>query len=148
MGKFHTPLKVEEISSGGLFERGKYRLLAPLVYWSDSIQDYIIVNERDVTDFDSTPRFIPFLYALLGNRSKPAMVLHDHGYDGKHETITGHGIVLSRAEWDKVLRGANYECLRIDNPETISDSLINLACLGIAWAIWAGVRLGGWSHWK
>jgi len=47
-----------------------------------------------------------------------------------------------------VLRGATYESLRIDNPETLLDSLINIACLGIAWAIWIGVRLGGWAHWK
>lgn len=146
MGKFLTPLKVEEVSRGGLFKRAQYRLTEPLVYLSNTV-GVIIASERKLTDFDSTPR-IPIFYMVLGDRGKPAATLHDTLYDEPHETIPGSGITVNRATADKVLRGATYECLRIDNPDTLSDSLINILCLGIAWAIWIGVRLGGWAHWK
>ena len=146
MGKFLTPLKVEEVSRGGLFKRAQYRLTEPLVYLSNTV-GVIVVNECEITDFDSTPR-VPIFYMLLGDRGKAAAVLHDHLYTVPHERIAGTGLTVDRATADKVLRGATYESLRIDNPETLLDSLINIACLGIAWAIWIGVRLGGWAHWK
>lgn len=146
MGKFLTPLKVEEVSRGGLFKRAQYRLTEPLVYLSNTV-GVIVVNECEITDFDSTPR-VPIFYMLLGDRGKAAAVLHDHLYTVPHERVAGTGLSVDRATADKVLRGATYECLRIDNPESLSDSVINIVCLGIAWAIWAGVRLGGWAHWK
>jgi len=146
MGKFLTPLKVEEVSRGGLFKRAQYRLTEPLVYLSNTV-GVIVVNECEITDFDSTPR-VPIFYMLLGDRGKAAAVLHDHLYTVPHERVAGTGLSVDRATADKVLRGATYESLRIDNPETLLDSLINIACLGIAWAIWIGVRLGGWAHWK
>lgn len=146
MGKFLTPLKVEEVSRGGLFKRAQYRLTAPLIYQSNTV-GVIIVNECEVTDFDSTPR-IPVFYMLLGNRGKAPATIHDQLYDPPHERISGTGLTVDRATADKVLRGATYECLRIDEPESVLDSIINIVCLGIAWAIWAGVRLGGWAHWK
>lgn len=146
MGKFLTPLKVEEISRAGLFKRARYQLMEPLIYRSNTV-GLIVVDERQETDFDSTPR-IPVFYWLLGDRGKPAAVLHDHLYTPPHERIAEAGFVVDRRTADKVLRGATYECLRIDNPESLSDSLINIVCLGIAWAIWAGVRLGGWAHWE
>ena len=146
MGKFLTPLKVEEVSRGGLFRRARYQLIEPLIYLSNTV-GLIIVDERQETDFDSTPR-IPVFYWLLGDRGKAAAVLHDYLYGQRHERIAETGLKVDRLTADKVLRGATYECLRIDNPESLSDSLINIVCLGIAWAIWAGVRLGGWAHWK
>ena len=146
MGKFLTPLKVEEVSRGGLFRRARYRLADPLIYRSNTV-GLVVVDECEITDFDSTPR-IPIFYMLLGDRGKAAAVLHDHLYTVPHERVAGTGLSVDRATADKVLRGATYECLRIDNPESLSDSLINIACLGIAWAIWIGVRLGGWAHWK
>lgn len=146
MGKFLTPLKVEEVSRGGLFRRARYRLTDPLIYRSNTV-GLVVVDECEITDFDSTPR-IPIFYMLLGDRGKAAAVLHDHLYTPPHERVTGSGFVVDRRAADKVLRGATYECLRIDNPESLSDSLINIVCLGIAWAIWIGVRLGGWAHWK
>ena len=138
MGKFLTPLKVEEVSRGGLFKRAQYRLTEPLVYLSNTV-GVIVVNECEITDFDSTPR-VPIFYMLLGDRGKAAAVLHDHLYTVPHERVAGTGLSVDRATADKVLRGATYESLRIDNPETLLDSLINIACLGIAWAIWIGVR--------
>jgi len=146
MGKFLTDLQVKEVSRGGLFKRARYQLTAPLIYQSNTV-GLIIVDECQLTDFDSTPR-VPVFYMLLGDRGKPAAVLHDYLYTPPHERIADSGFMVDRGIADKVLRGATYECLRIDEPESVLDSIINIACLGIAWAIWAGVRLGGWTHWK
>lgn len=146
MGKFLTELQVKEVSRGGLFRRARYQLTAPLIYRSSTV-GLIVVDECALTDFDSTPR-IPIFYMLLGNRGKAPATIHDQLYDPPHERISGTGLTVDRATADKVLRGATYECLRIDEPESVLDSIINIACLGIAWAIWAGVRLGGWTHWK
>lgn len=146
MGRFLTDLAAVEIDKGGLFKRPRYRLTSPLIYESDTV-GLIIADQERVTDYDSTPR-IPIFYMLLGNRAKAPATIHDQLYDPPHERITGSGIYVDRATADKVLRGATYECLRISEPETLFDSLINIACLGIAWLIWAGVRIGGASHWK
>lgn len=145
MGKFLTPLQVQEISRPGLFRSAKYKLTEPLVYRSNHV-GLIVVNECEETDFDSTPR-VPIFYMLLGDRGRAAAVLHDHLYTPPHETMNGSEYVVSRSMADAVLRGATYECLRIDNPESLADNLANIACLGIAWAIWVGVRIGGWAHW-
>ena len=146
MGKFLTDLQVKEVSRGGLFKRARYQLTAPLIYQSNTVGE-IIVSEKQTTDFDSTPR-VPFFYWLLGDRGKAAAVLHDYLYTPPHKCFSSACSMVDRATADKVLRGATYECLRIDEPESVLDSIINIACLGIAWAIWAGVRLGGWAHWK
>lgn len=146
MGKFLTELQVKEVSRGGLFRRARYQLTAPLIYRSSTV-GLIVVDECALTDFDSTPR-IPIFYMLLGNRGKAPATIHDQLYDPPHERISGTGLTVDRATADKVLRGATYECLRIPEPETVLDSIINIACLGVAWAIWFGARLGGWSHWK
>lgn len=146
MGRFITNLESIEIDKGSLFKRPRYRLTSPLIYRSKTV-GLIISDQDSVTDFDSTPR-IPIFYMLLGNRGKAAAALHDHLYREKHELITGYGITVDRATADKVLRGATYEGLRVTEPETLADNLINIICLGIAWLIWAGVRIGGASHWK
>lgn len=146
MGRFLTDLQVKEISRGGLFKRARYQLTAPLIYRSSTV-GLIIVDECALTDFDSTPR-VPIFYMLLGDRGKAAAVLHDHLYTPPHKQIAGIGSVVDRSTADKVLRGATYECMRIDNPELLTDNLINIVCLGIVWLIWAGVRVGGWLHWR
>lgn len=142
MGKFYTDLQVREIKRATLFSRAQYALTSPLIYKSDTI-GFIIVDECEKTDFDSTPR-LPFFYWILGNRGKPPAVLHDHIYDKKCDYA---GNPISRLVADKVLRGATYESLRIDSPMTLGDSLYNILCLGVVWLIWSGVRLGGWMHW-
>ncbi len=135
---------MREIDSGGLFRRPRYQLTEPLIYRSSNIGLVIVDSDFD-TDFDSTPR-VPILYMLLGNRGKYPAVLHDKLYTLPHESIPG--VTVTRAMADKVLRGATYENLRISNPETVSDSLLNIICLWVSWGIWAGVRLFGWRHWR
>lgn len=144
MGTFYTKPSMREIDSGGLFRRPRYQLTEPLIYRSSNIGLVIVDSDFD-TDFDSTPR-VPILYMLLGNRGKYPAVLHDKLYTLPHESIPG--VTVTRAMADKVLRGATYENLRISNPETVSDSLLNIICLWVSWGIWAGVRLFGWRHWR
>lgn len=148
MGRFLTELNVIEVKRGTLFRRPLYKIASPLIYWSSTLDDYIIVDTGRLTDFDSTPRIIPFLYAFLGDRGKAPSVLHDFGYTSPHETSTGSGKILSRAQWDQVLRGATYEGLRLSEPETVADSFVNILSIVVAWCIWAGVRLGGWRRWQ
>lgn len=146
MGKFFTDLELKEIEQGKLFTPARYRHISPLIYWSKNI-GWVIVEAGSETDLDSTPR-VPFFYRLLGNRGKRAAATHDHLYTPPHRPILQCEKTITRAMADKVLRGATYEDLRINNPETLADSLINICCLGIAWMIWAGCRIGGWAHWK
>jgi len=144
MGAFYTKPSMREIDSGGLFRRPRYRLTEPLIYRSSNIGLVIVDSDFD-TDFDSTPR-VPIFYMLLGNRGKYPAVLHDKLYTPPHESIPG--VTVTRSMADKVLRGATYESLRVTEPETLADNLINITCLWIAWLIWVGVRIGGASHWK
>lgn len=147
MGKFLTPLKMEEIDRGGLFKPARYRLIEPLIYNSRKL-GIIIADAGEETDLDSTPR-IPIFYRLLGNRGKPPAVLHDTLYSKPHTTLpNGQGREVTRAEADAALRGSTYEGLRIAEPESLLHNIINILCLCIAWAIWAGVRIGGASHWE
>lgn len=146
MGRFYTDLASVEVNKGGLFKAPRYRLTAPLIYFSNHI-GIIIVDTNEETDFDSTPR-IPIFYRILGNRGKAPAALHDKLYTPPHESITGTGRIVTRVMADEVLRGATYEGLRISEPETLKDSVINILALGVAWMIWAGVRVGGWTHWK
>jgi len=144
MGAFYTKPSMREIDSGGLFRRPRYRLTEPLIYRSSNIGLVIVDSDFD-TDFDSTPR-VPIFYMLLGNRGKYPAVLHDKLYTPPHESIPG--VTVTRSMADKVLRGATYESLRVTEPETLADNLINITCLWIAWLIWVGARIGGASHWK
>lgn len=62
-------------------EKGKRRLLCPLVYIS-SIAGEIVVPEGFKTDFASVPR-IPVAYLLTGDTANAAAVVHDYLYSTK-----------------------------------------------------------------
>jgi hypothetical protein len=118
MGYFATALKVEPASA---FDGQEWRLLAPLVFVSD-VAGRIVVPAGFVTNFASVPR-IPGVYELCGNTSSVAATIHDYAY-------TTH--IVSRRVADAILREAS-------------------AATGVPgwrrWAMWAGVRAFGWSHW-
>lgn len=103
-------------------EPALYRLLAPVVYQSDVADDTFVVPKGFVTDLASVPR-VPIAYWLAGGTSNEASIVHDYLYSS-HKT--------TRAVADAVLREAS-------------------AVTGVPtwrrWIIWAGVRLGGGSHW-
>lgn len=114
-------LRIEPASE---FDDGRWRLTAPLQYYSDVLGGITLeIPAGFVTDFASVPR-IPVVYELCGATSAEASVVHDYLYTTK---------AFPRALCDDVLREAS-------------------AITGVpAWRrnlMWAGVRLFGGSHWK
>lgn len=102
-------------------DTGKWYLFAPLVYESDKAGRVITVPAGFPTDLASTPR-IPIIYEVAGNIAVRAAVVHDYLYTSGRE---------SRA---------------------VADAVFLEACevTGVPWfrrwAMWAGVRVGGSSH--
>ena len=147
MGKFQSPLRVEK--------RGEreWVLLEPLIYQSNNV-GVIVVDAGFVTNFGSVPR-LPFLYMLFGGVGDEAATLHDWLYRKEHTRHSSRAVYSSAVlnDWkhnnrpvkretaDKVLRGVIIECL------TRSGLSVWRAKL-TAWAMWAGVRIGGASHWE
>lgn len=100
---------------------GKWILGRALVYKSDVAKTIITVPAGFKTDLASVPR-LPIVYWLAGGTSSKAAVVHDYLY------TTG---LVPRDVADAVLREAS-------------------ACIGVPgwrrWIMWAGVRIGGGSH--
>jgi hypothetical protein len=101
---------------------GKWILMANLRYESDVAMRTIVVPAGFQTDLASVPR-LPFVYLLCGDCAREAAVVHDYLY-------STHPV--DRATADAVLREAS-------------------AVTGVPawrrWLMWAGVRIGGASHW-
>ena len=93
-----------------------------------------------VTNFASVPR-LPLMYWAFGGIGDEAATLHDWLYRKEHTQSTGHERQIDRETADKVLRGVIVECLT-------KDGTSKLKAKAIAWAMWAGVRIGGASHWE
>lgn len=74
--KFLSKLDVELISDTA----DKWRLKAPLVYYSAFLKQTVTVPEGYITDFASVPR-LPLAYALAGNTARLAAVVHDYLYE-------------------------------------------------------------------
>lgn len=100
-----------------------WKLDSPLIYQSDVAGMTFTVPAGFTTDLASTPR-IPFVYEIGGGVANKASVIHDFIY-------STHPVTRSVA--DAVLKEAS-------------------AVTGVArWRrvlMWAGVRVGGASHWK
>lgn len=117
MSKFLSRLYLVDVDDAD----GKWYVFKPLLFNSAVAGRVITVPEGFPTDLASTPR-IPFIYEMLGNIGARAAVVHDYLYTSGRE---------SRAMADDVLMEALEAC-------------------GVSrfkrWAMWAGVRLGGASH--
>lgn len=100
---------------------GKWIVGRALVYKSDVAKTIITVPAGFKTDLASVPR-LPIVYWLAGGTSNKAAVVHDYLY------TTG---LVPRDVADAVLREAS-------------------GCIGVPawrrWIMWAGVRVGGGSH--
>ena len=104
-------------------QSGTWVLDADFTYFSEIIGGKITVPKGFSTDFASVPR-IPVVYLLYANRGRKAAVIHDYLYR------TGSAI---RSICDAVFR----EALIADGES-----------LPVAWAMWAGVRIGGMFAYK
>ncbi len=147
MGRFLTELDVKRLPDKN--GRKQWKLLSPLIYESVNV-GIIIVPTGFITNFANVPR-VPVIYLIFGEAGDEEAVLHDFLYQNPHVTISNGGITVDRSTADKVLRGARYSCDRINLDEyesvTLTSVLNNMwAYLG-AWCFWAGVRVGGSSHW-
>lgn len=101
---------------------GKWVVVQPVVYQSDVAGRTITVPFGFVTDLASVPR-LPLVYDLCGSTASEAAIVHDYLYSTH---------LVDRATADAVLREAS-------------------AVTGVPawrrWLMWAGVRVGGASHW-
>lgn len=122
MSKFWTQLDVVLLSDSANNGRGSWRLQNPLIYESDVAAQVFIVPVGFVTDFASVPR-IPGVFELLGDTAHEAAALHDWLY-------TTHPVPRDIA--DAVLQ----EAAKVSGTSAFK-----------AWLLWAGVRVGGASHW-
>jgi hypothetical protein len=122
MSKFLTPLEIELIEDGVSEYRGLWRVKSPLVYQSDVAGKTITVPAGFITDLESCPR-LPGVFLLFGEIAHAAAVCHDFLYTAP--------VIVDRETADAVLYEA---CLLSGIPKWR------------AYGIWAGVRIGGGSH--
>lgn len=122
MSKFLTDLDVVLLSDSANSDRGSWKLQNELIYQSDVAAQVFVVPAGFVTDFASVPR-VPLAFDLVGDTAHAAATLHDWLY-------TTHPV--SRDMADAVLQ----EAAKVSGVSPFK-----------AWLMWAGVRMGGASHW-
>ena len=120
MAAFLTKLVLELADNR---DDGLWIVQQPLVYQSDVAGQTFTVPTGFQTDLASVPR-IPIAYLLTGGTSNEAAVVHDFLYTQPHP--------VPRAMADAVLKEA---------------SAVTGVPMWRRWLIWAGVRVGGNSHW-
>jgi hypothetical protein len=118
MTKFLTELDVCCISDKA------WRLTDFLIYES-ALVGIIIVPKGFETDFASVPR-VPIFFTLFGDRAHREAVLHDYLY--RTDAVPE----LDRSQVDRVFLEAMTERGK---------------GFFVRWAMYAGVRLGGWTAW-
>lgn len=130
MSRFQTPLDLRDEnveSKHGV----RFELLGPLVYASDYLGLTIFVPAGFVTDLASIPQALWAVLPPIGPYDEAAVV-HDYLYQhGGGFRVNGRP--LERVDADRVLAEACAVCgvSRIKR-----------------WAIFAGVRVGGWLPWR
>lgn len=142
MGRFITPLRVEQVSEATLTKNAVWRLTEPLIYESDKI-GLVIVDRDTVTDFATVPR-LPISYFLAGGRSNSPAVLHDHLYGQKN---TGRCKQISRLQADNLIFEAILDSLP-DDGYSVKSILRRQLVYVLAGLTWLGVRSFGWMYWK
>lgn len=96
----------------------------PFRYQSDVAGQIITVPVGFYTDFASVPRWLPVIYALLGDTGHGASVVHDWLY---------YSAITDREVADRVIREAAIAC-------GVSAWKANL--------FYRGVHMGGWKAWS
>ncbi len=96
----------------------------PFRYQSDVAGRIITVPVGFFTDFASVPRWMPVIYALLGDRAHEAAAVHDWLY---------YSAITTRVIADEVIREAIEVC-----------GISHWQAMLFYW----GVRAGGWVAWN
>lgn len=143
MGKFITPLKVEQVSEATATKNALWKLTEPLIYQSSKL-GLVIVDRDKITDFASVPR-LPISYLLAGGRSNAPGVLHDGLYDPEHET--GRGLKVTRLQADNLIFEATLDSFPVEGYSVKSILKRQLVYL-LAGVTWLGVRFFGWLYWE
>lgn len=120
MSRFLSNLLLEDATND---DDGRWIVARELIYESDIANCTIIVPAGFQTDLASVPR-LPVVYLFMGDRAHRAAVIHDWIYS--------QGL-FSRKLADAVFREASAA--------TGVNSVVR-------WLMWAGVRIGGSSHYK
>lgn len=128
MSRFLTPLRTELVDEID----DLHELLAPLRYYSALLLCQIIAPTGFLTDFASVPRIV-CAYLMFGGKGKRAAVIHDLLYSGQKLLVNGEVRALTREECDAVFKEA-----------LLASGYSHFT----AWSMYAGVRLGGASHFK
>lgn len=143
MGKFHTPLRVEQISEATSIAPAVWKFSDPLIYESSKL-GIVIVDRNELTNFASVPR-LPFAYWLMGGRSNAPAGLHDKLYGPEHDT--GRGKIVTRMQADNLIFEATVDSLEIKG-YSLKSIIMNLAVYVVAGLTWVGVRSFGWLYWE
>lgn len=146
MGKFLTPLEVQQISEATPDRPAKFKLTDALVYDSKTI-GLIIVPEGFITDFASVPR-VPIAYLITGGLGNSAATLHDFLYTKPHSTMTSCVNPVTRKQADRVLRGAIIDGMSVDIGASIIGGLKSIYYVAIAHVMYLAVRCLGFRHWE
>lgn len=107
----------------GAEDGAAWTVVAPFLYSSDVLDRIVTVPEGFETDLASVPR-LPVVYLLTGATGNEAAVVHDFLYSVQ---------LCTRKQADDVF----YEA-------AVASGMPKWR----AWLMWAGVRLGGGSHWS
>lgn len=104
--------------------KGTYRLLAEFVYFSELLDQTIIVPKDFLTDFASVPRIVG-AYLLFGGKGQRAAIVHDWMYSnpGLFDRKLADDLFL------EALFASGYSA-------------------AVAYPMYLGVRVGGWVAWK
>lgn len=135
LGHFEGALDVRLINCDDNAGRGTWELLAPLTYHSAAGQAYT-VPAGFRTDFMSVPPEVPGVVSL--SRSRKAGATHDFFYT---KQANGEHPIQTRIAADQLLR--EMYLADVIQSGAKDDEALRLE----ADAVFAGVRLGGASHW-
>ena len=117
------------IKEAGLFDRGRWRTLQPLIYKSLRHHDVVVsIPVGFETDLASVPRWLPITWMLTGGTNIKGSAVHDYIY---------HHPVYVGGEKKMLPRDNSHDIFdEIGEEDDVPGWRKNL--------MWAGVRAGGW----
>ena len=123
---FLTPLRLE------FEDDSRFQLIEPFEFRSDRLMAVFKVPVGFITDFASVPRLLWNVLPPTGKYGKAA-VIHDYLYQTRGLSSLPGRALVSRADADNVL-------------------MEGMTVLGVRWsqrwAVYSGIRLGGWAAWN